>query len=341
MASITPYKDSNWRVVVRRAGFATRSRIFPTKKAAERWALEIEAEMAGRRYKDPVEFKLDTVADLFLKFRDQVSPKKKGRRWEQVRINALVRDAEFTKRRIPELSARDLREWRDARLQEVSAPSVNREMNLISGIFTYAMKELDYPWKVNPMHEVGRPAGGAGRPRRRRWSDAEIQAVLKAGKFDPDRAPRVGMEYVPWALLLIIETAMRPKEFCTAKVHDFVPHEHCLRLSDSKNGDSRDVPLSSRALTLLAKLTEGKRPTEKIFPITSDTLSAYFVRVRRDAGLENANLRLYDGKHEGISRMAPKFRDALELSKVTGHRDIKSLSVYYNPTASELARKLG
>ena len=341
MATITAHPGGRYRAIVRKAGFKTRSQIFPTKLAARNWAREIEADIDKRRYKDPQAFAKDTIGALLTKFRDEVVPHRKGARWDKVRINYLIEHADFVKRRVPELTPKDLREWRDERLKEVQPQSVNREMNLISGIFTHAMKEWDYPWNVNPMHEVGRPKGGAGKARKRRWSDAEIEAVLKAGKYDPEQPPSKGIDYVPWALLFIIETAMRPKEFCSALVRDVHLERRCFVLHDSKNGDSRHVPLSTKAVQIMSTLIKHKKPTEKVFPFTSDTLSAYFNQVRKAAGLAEADLHFYDGKHEAISRMAPKFRDAVELSKVTGHRDLKSLSIYFNPAVEELADKLG
>lgn len=341
MAHIAPYERGGYRAVVRRTGFKVRSKIFPTRRAAESWAGEIEREIDMRHYKDPSRFAKDTIGSLFEKYRDEVAPNRKGKRWDEVRINMLLRDADFVNRRVPDLTPKDLREWRDARLNQVSPQSVNRELNLISGIFTHAMKEWDYPWRVNPVHEVGRPAGASGKPRNRRWSDDEIQAILKAANFDLERPPVTGMDHVPWGLLLIIETAMRPNEFCSALVRDAHPERRCIRLHDSKNGEGRDVPLSSKAVKIVATLIKNKKPTETLFPISSQTLSNYFREVRKAAGLQDADLRFYDGKHEAISRMAPKFRDAVELSKVTGHRDLKSLSVYYNPKVEELADKLG
>ena len=341
MAHITPYKNGGYRAVIRKTGFKTRSQIFPTRQAAKNWAREIEGNMDARRYKDPAKFAKDTIGALFEKYRDEVVPHRKGKRWDKVRINYLLREAEFVKRRVPELTPQDLREWRDGRLNEVQPQSVNRDMNLISSIFSHAMKEWDYPWMVNPVHEVARPKGASGKPRNRRWSDAELEAILKASNYDPERPPVIGKDYVPWGLLLIIETAMRPSEFCNAKVADVQIERRCLVLHDSKNGDSRNVPLSSKAVKIVATLVKNKRPSDTLFPITSQTLGVYYRDVRKAAGLQDADLRFYDGKHEAISRMAPKFRDAVELSKVTGHRDLKSLSVYYNPTVDELADKLG
>ena len=41
------------------------------------------------------------------------------------------------------------------------------------------------------------------------------------------------------------------------------------------------------------------------------------------------------------SRMAEKLANVLELSAVTGHRDVRMLKRYYHPRAEDLARKLG
>lgn len=345
MAHITPYPphkpDGRFRAVVRKAGYTTQSEIFSSKLAAKTWANGVEAQMDLKQYKDPRKFAKNTVAALLAEYRDKVVPKRKGAPWERTRINAMIRDEDFVKRRVPDLTPKDLREWRDARLEKVTPQSVNREMNLISSIFTHAINEWDYPWKVNPMREVSRPEGAAGKPRQRRWSDAEIETILKATNYDPKRAPVVGRDYVPWGLLLIIETAMRPSEFCTVKVANVQVERRCIKLEDSKNGDSRNVPLSSKAVQLVAMLVKGRKPEDKLFPVTAQTLGRYYREARNAAGLKDADLHFYDGKHEAVSRMAPKFRDAMELSKVTGHRDLRYLAVYYNPTVDELADKLG
>jgi len=53
MASILKVSGS-WRAQVRRRGFKTQNRTFPTKALAEQWARRLEADMdAGLVYIDP------------------------------------------------------------------------------------------------------------------------------------------------------------------------------------------------------------------------------------------------------------------------------------------------
>ena len=154
MASITPYTGGRFRAVVRRTGYKTRSRIFPTKRLAESWARSIETEMDRARYRDPGEDLKTTVRELLEKFRDEVTPGRKGGRWESVRLDMLLRTADFVERRLDQLRVEDIRTWRDTRLKQVSNASVNRELNLISGVFSHAIKEWGLPLQENPVHLV-------------------------------------------------------------------------------------------------------------------------------------------------------------------------------------------
>ena len=52
------------------------------------------------------------------------------------------------------------------------------------------------------------------------------------------------------------------------------------------------------------------------------------------------DLRLHDLRHEATSRIAGKLDNILELSAVTGHKDIRMLKRYYHPRTSDLALKL-
>jgi integrase len=338
MASVKPYREG-WRAVIRRVGYPVRSKIFKIKKDADAWAREIESSMDNNKYRDLAKAKEHTVGALFERFRDEVCPHRKGARWDRVRINFLLKTAEFTKRRLDQLRFEDIRDWRDARLKKVSPPSVNREMNLISGIFSHAIEEWSAPLAGNPVHMVSRPKG-SDRQRNRRWYDDELQAVLDAAKWDEKVKPRTGKEMMPWALLLALETAMRPSELTALKVSDFHPKERCVRLVDSKNGEGRDVPLSTKAMQYLAFLTEGRRSGELIFIVSWESLGAYYRDARKKAGMADSDLRFRDLRHEATTRLSRKFSNQLELAAVTGHRSLQSLKRYYNPTAAELAKRL-
>lgn len=342
MASITPYAGGRFRAVVRRVGYKTVSDIFPTKAKAEAWARGVEAEMDGRRWRDPSSFENDPVSSIFEKFRDELCPSRKGGHWEVIRINKLIRDAEFMRLQVKQLQPSDIRAWRDKRCTEINPRSVNREMNLLSTVFSHAIDEWDYvfPGGAHPIRAISRPKGSAPKLRHRRWEEHELQAFLQAAGHDDTKQPKVGLDYVSWALLLGLETAMRPSEFCSLRVKDVRLAGRHVVLHDSKNGDGRRVPLSTRAAKILSVLVEGKKADHRVFPISAETLGDYYRVIRKRAGLADADLRFYDIKHESISRLSKKFSNVLELSAVTGHKSLQSLKYYYNPKVEELANRL-
>jgi len=51
-------------------------------------------------------------------------------------------------------------------------------------------------------------------------------------------------------------------------------------------------------------------------------------------------LTFHDTRHEALTRLARKL-EVLDLAQMVGHRDPRSLMIYYNATASEIAGRLG
>jgi integrase len=97
----------------------------------------------------------------------------------------------------------------------------------------------------------------------------------------------------------------------------------------------RDVPLSKSTCNLLARLP---RTGERVFPVNPDTVTAYFGKACVTLGIRD--LRIHDLRRAAITELAKVASDALELSAFTGHKDLKSLKIYYNPSIKYLVGKL-
>ena len=52
-----------------------------------------------------------------------------------------------------------------------------------------------------------------------------------------------------------------------------------------------------------------------------------------------ADLRFHDTRHEALTRLAKKLH-VLDLARMVGHKDPRSLMIYYNATATEIANRL-
>jgi integrase len=338
MASIKQYRGKTWRAIIRRTGFPSQSKTFDFKKDAEAWVAEVEASMGVSRH-DPLQLqqaKRMTVRELFERYEREVAPGLRGRNSRGV-VKRLIRDAAFMPMLVSRIGPADIKRWRSARLLEVQPASVQREFNTISGVFKHGIQE----WHLaitHPCRGIGALAG-ADKARSQRWSQQDTEALLKAVKWSENMELVNGRSYVGWALLLAIETAMREGELCSLRVSDFYPSEQRVHLEMTKNGESRDVPLSTAAIRYLKILCANKKPEDKIFPIVANTLSEYVLDARRLCGLEH--LTFHDSRHEAATRLSKKLSNVLELSAVTGHKSLRSLKRYYNPTPAEIAGKLG
>ena len=312
----------NWQAIIRRLGFPHLSKSFPLKQQAQEWAIQTERELLAGRY-NPHKH---TLGEAFTKYAKEVSPKKRGGRWEIYRLEAdALKQARIASRPIQSITAADLASWRDTRLLAVSGASVRREMNLIESVLEIARKE--WKWiQVNPIHDVKKPENP--RSRRRRITEAEIKAVC--GKLTGPAGKEVAAGF-----LLGIETGMRAGELWSLTRDQIDLKARVAHLLKTKNGDERAVALSLRAVEIIKGLLKDKR--DSLFLPTNAVRDALFRKARQAAKI--SDLHFHDSRTEAIFRLSKKL-DVLELARQVGHRDIKSLLHYYEADAAELARKL-
>jgi integrase len=295
-----------WRAEVYRNGVRRSASAFRTKAAAQAWAARQEAEiMAGVRGEIPD----ITVKALLERYRTEVSASKKGARWEAVRLRAWERDR-LAQVRLRQLDAPHVADWQQRRLKAVSSASVRRERNLLNNVFEIARKEWRWLGK-NPFEGVRRPKDG--RPRTRIASQGEIDKLLAQASPAMSRA-----------ITFALETGMRAGEIAALReVRGSVAF-----LLDTKNGEARAVPLSSKAI----EVWQGG------IPLSAGSISGLFARLCEDAGIEG--LTFHDLRATAITRLAQKL-DVLQLAKMIGHKNPKMLMVYYRESAEDIARKLG
>ena len=105
----------------------------------------------------------------------------------------------------------------------------------------------------------------------------------------------------------------------------------------TKNGRPRTVPVSKRAIEVLAGLSRSS--DGRVFPIARWALEQVFAGACQRAGL--VNFRFHDLRHTAITWMAKKVPNLIELASITGHSNLSMLKRYYHVTAEELALKLG
>jgi len=302
-----------------------RSKSFATKAKAQAWA-EIEEKLLAGTADETT-----SLGQVFQRYSDEVSVGKDGKKFEQTRIKHFIETYRLASRPIGEVTDLHWIGWRDDRLKQVQGSTVTREINLWSAIYTHAMKEWHIV-KINPFASVSRPPKPP--PRKQRVRDGDLEAILKA--LDYRGTGRSIHDRIAMALLFSIETAMRSGEVCSAVWGDLTSPK-VLHLPKTKNGDERDVPLSTKAREILAVL----KPLglgDKIFGLNAGTRDTYFRKALVTAGL--SHIHYHDSRREATTRLAKKVPVEM-LAKITGHRDINLLHrVYYAPDMKDVADQL-
>lgn len=321
MATFRKLPSGKWQAQIARNGIR-KSSSFATKREAQDWAARQEYLVTNAELPQT---KL-TLKDAFDRYAREESPKRRGERWEVVRLERLSSD-KIADKRLADLEPADFAEWRDRRAKEVAPATVRREMTLMSSVLTTARRE----WGLishNPISDIRKPASPP--PRDRRVSTDEIDKLIKAGGTDLTKAQARAVH----AFRFAVETAMRAGEIVGLTDKAVDRNTRVATLPRTKNGTARKVPLSTAALGLLDELPETDGP---LFDLSSQQIDAMFRKARDKSEIED--LRFHDSRHEAITRLAKKV-DVLSLARMVGHKDVKMLMIYYNETAEELAQRL-
>lgn len=322
MASI--YKvGKRWRAQVSIKG-ARETEVFDTKQMAAAWALEKEAARKGRK------LPRKTFGDALGRFSKEIACTREGGPWEVIRCAFISRSSLGTIM-LEDLEKSDIVTWRDERLKTVKSSTVLRDINLMRAVFKLC--RTDWGWmRHNPLEELQLPKAPKGR--RRRITPDEITRVRLSFGLDGGLHAKTATHRVGLAFLFAIETAMRAGEILGLTWGNVHLDKRFVHIKKSKNGEARDVPLSNEAVKIMGALP---RLDGTCFGLRDRTRDALSRKCIRKAAVDN--LHFHDTRAEGIWRLSKKL-DVLQLARAIGHRDLKSLLIYYNESAEDMAKRL-
>jgi integrase len=330
MATIRQLRG-RWQAMVRRRGVPPRCKSFDKRTDATRWARELEAEadrsgwVADTRLAEKT-----TLRELLTRYRDQVSPTKRSALTERSRINAILRRP-IVHRTLAKLTSADIATYRDERLKDAAPATVVRELNTLSHAIETALREWGLWLPRNPVKMVRRPSVPQGR--KRRLENDEEERLLAA--CDRGRTPLLKQ-----LVILAIETGMRRGELLGLRWQHVHLTKRIVHLPLTKNGESRDVPLSRRATDTLTALSEHKRPNiDLVFPMTGNSVRLAFEHLRVRAKM--SYFHFHDLRHEAITRLFERGLNIAEVSAISGHKELRMLQRYTHLRAIDLVSRLG
>lgn len=342
MASITRNPSGNWRVQIEHHG-KREYKTFKLKSLADRWATQREAELQRGLLTSVDEAQKTAFSEIIERYRDKVLPTKRNRS-DRFTLNLL--EERLGDVRLISLQGKDIADFRDTRLAEGKAPAtVVKELNLLRVLIDYAVNEMGIYLPSNQARMIKNPS--VKNARDRTLSAKEETYLLEAFKHPMLMA----------ITILALETACRLGELLNMAWEDVNFTDSTAHIPKTKTDQARTIPLTPKAIETLQSLP---RPIEggRVFSCWGrvDSFENVFRRARDRARKEYeskcvksgekpdakflCDLRFHDLRHTATSRLARLIPNVVELSRITGHTDLKMLSRYYHITAAELARKL-
>lgn len=327
MASIR-FRNNKWQVRVTRKGHKAETQTFLTKVDAEKWSRSIESEMDRGSFISRTPAEKITLKEIITLYMTEVSPTHRGYETEIIKLRAMQRH-KMSSLSLANVTPKVIAEYRDDRLITCKANTVIRDLAVLSSIFTHCIKEWQYSI-TNPVLAIRKPAMPRGRDR--------VLDLIEEEKLLHSMLPIKNRNiYMRHLTIVALESGMRRGELLGLEWKNINLDKRVAYLSLTKNGTSRYVPLSQRAIQELKSMPVSI--SGKVFPIDKYAMGYCFIRACKRAGIEN--LHFHDLRHTAITRLSQKLPNLIELASVTGHKNVQMLARYYHPKAEDLALKIG
>jgi integrase len=324
MASIRA-RSNKWQARIIRKGHPTIAKTFLRRQDAEKWARSLEIEIdrgtyINKSYAEKTQFK-----EILQKYLNDVAPQMRSADSQAIRVKKLMKHP-IAEVNMAQLSPKHIADYRDERLKVNKPNTVIRELAILSSIINHARRE----WALNisnPVTMIKKPSSTQGRDRI--LNDEEFgRLFIELEKISPWYKPLV--EFA-------LETAMRRGELMSLLWANVNFEKSVAFLPITKNGDSRYVPLSSKAIRIIKSLPRGI--DGRVFPLNKGTVSILFLRAARRAKVED--FHFHDLRHTAITRLASIFSNPMEIAAISGHKSLSMLKRYTHLKAEDLVKKLG
>lgn len=378
MAGKKQFPNGTWQYTFKKAGVLEKPiyLTFDTQEEGDAFAARLEALLAKGIV--PVEFQKQdrvlSIAELVREYECDAHPSSKD--MAALRTILPKRGAVL----LDKINAAWVDDWitEMKRVDNIAPATIRAKVGALARCTDWGMRKgfckfPDHPLRSLPegysqytKADGQQAAAGARRDieRDRRLEPGEwerIMAVIEAGFLKRAQRPlilegRRDKVALKCFAVLAVESAMRMREIFTLTYGQVDFEKRTIFLDKTKNGDKRQVPMSSVALKELKDFAcrDGAKeclPDERVFPFwngdtasreldaTSDFLSSLYVDIFEQAGCHG--LRFHDLRHEAVSRLFERTNlSETQIMKISGHKSHKMLMRYANLRGSTLAAAL-
>ena len=349
---VTPAGTESFQVRIRRAGFPTLTRSHKTKAAAQKWAREEESKLLNGLEVLTSPTARITFSDAIRDYLDHKSTKTPS---EIVRLRQI--EADLGDLAVKNLTSAKFSAYIKTWLRtEVAAPktkkkahplfaptphtyaesSVRKIYYLVKKVMEWHSSFRKYPIE-NIFKSVSPPSTDIKRDRRLQGNEEQRLLLAIEKQY-------VKNDELRTVILFALETAMRAGEILSIQWHEINFESRSIKIPKEKTKTARyrEVPMTSICVNLLqAHIATMNKLDDRVFWQWKDShaLGQRFRVILKNAEIKD--FRFHDLRHEATSRFFERttLRD-IEIAKITGHSDMRTLARYANLRTENLAKLL-
>ncbi|ELA9846062.1 site-specific integrase [Vibrio parahaemolyticus] len=318
-----------------------KSKTFDTESQAKQWARKLASQLDTEGV--PIEQRKNKtilIGDLItLYLNDPITSANIGR--SKYAVLSRLRAYDIALIRADHLTANDLVSHCRIRKEEATLPlpqTVYHDITYLKSVIDVAGPMFGYSANTNA-HSEAIPTlvryGLIGRSQRReRRPTAEELHIMEEGlkRRQSHRAAHIPLVDI---FRISILTCMRLGEITRITWNDVDFKASTLTIRDRKDprhkrGNNCTIPLFPEAKEIISR---QPRKEERIFPYKKESIGAAWQRVCREEGIKD--LRYHDLRAEGACRLFELGLSIVEVSKITGHKDINVLNNVYLRLSTE------
>lgn len=374
MAGKKQFPNGTWQFTFKKAGVLEKPiyLTFDTEAEGDEYARKLEALLDKGVV--PTEFKrevrIGSIAELVREYEGNAHPSAK----DQGALSAVLKDRGTAA--LKSITSGWVDDWiaEMKRIEKLAPATIRARVGALARCTDWGMRKgylvmPDHPLRTLPdgyaqYSKADTAKAGVKREdveRDRRLEPGEYERILEvivAGVMERKQRP-LQLEHLSahyCLFVLAVETAMRMREMYTLTLDQVDLGKRTIFLDKTKNGDKRQVPLSSVAVELLKNYMKGREvpdghPADMLFPWwngdaspkklvkLSDYLSKRFIDIFQQAGAEG--LRFHDLRHEAVSRLFERTTlSESQIMKISGHKSHRMMMRYANLRGSDLAAAL-
>jgi integrase len=317
--------NGKWKAEVSLTGFPRRSKTFISKSHAIIWSQELELKYEkNETYGGDRSLLTHKLSYLITRYQKTKSVFKKSYKSE-VYVLKMLHETPLSDISVGAINSNMIVSEMNKIRGTLKPSTIRNRFAILRHIFNVAINEWGYPM-TNPISKVSLPK--SEETPLRRISEEELTMLRKILLLRESQK-------MHWIITFALETGLRRGEIVKLKWEDIDRSKNTARVSESKSGYVRHIPLSPKANECLESIPTQ---SEYVFDTTNSAIASAWKRLRKTAKVKR--VRFHDFRHEAISRFFEKGLTIPEVMSISGHRTASMLFRYAHADQSKIAEKL-